>query len=247
MKYSTKLANQVHEFHEACAIASRDTPGVPSDDQVRYRLRLIVEEVFEAIEACWVPPTDKLPYTAGHLNKTVQHIIANTPIAVDLPSFIDALTDINYVVEAAAQAFGVDMGPITDEVQRANMAKLAPCECSSRIETTVGPGPTSPVLTDFGVFSHCPPDSDCQRCGGRGRICKKDSGGKVIKPDGWTPPDIVGKLREQGWRPESERGPRQAVSAEIELEALKRLVRDAEASGFSADARMVLISAVGPR
>lgn len=27
--------------------------------------------------------------------------------------------------------------------------------------------------------------------------------GKVMKPPGWTPPDIEGKLREQGWKPEA--------------------------------------------
>lgn len=29
----------------------------------------------------------------------------------------------------------------------------------------------------------------------------KDAGGKVVKPPGWTPPDIEGILRRHGWKP----------------------------------------------
>lgn len=54
---------------------------------------------------------------------------------------------------ATALEFGVDMGPIEDEVHRANLAKAG-----------------GPVVN-----------------------------GKIMKPPGWTPPDIAGELKKQGW------------------------------------------------
>jgi predicted HAD superfamily Cof-like phosphohydrolase len=45
------------------------------------------------------------------------------PVDVDLPDFVDALGDIDYVIEGTRSVFGVDGAPIAAEIHRANMSK----------------------------------------------------------------------------------------------------------------------------
>ena len=45
-------------------------------------------------------------------------------INVDLPKAIDALADLDYVVEGSRLSFGVHGDAIADEVHRANMTKM---------------------------------------------------------------------------------------------------------------------------
>jgi predicted HAD superfamily Cof-like phosphohydrolase len=149
------LHNQVEQFHKAFDIANRETPGVPSDETVRYRLRLIAEEFFELLAACGI---GDLAGDDQTLQEGVSDAIRCYDLRVDLPEFADACGDLDYVVEGARQAFGIDGAPIADAIHTANLAKL---------------------------------HDD-------GKVVKNDFG-KVIKPEGWTPPDIAGELREQGW------------------------------------------------
>ena len=67
----------------------------------------------------------------------------------------DGIADLCYVAIGSAVTFGMDLGAVWDEVQRANMSKF--------------------------------PD---------GKAIKDDHG-KVIKPEGWTGPDITKVLSEQ--------------------------------------------------
>lgn len=96
----------------------------------------------------------------------------------------DGLADSIYVTLDAAVAFGIDMGPVWDEVQRANMAKFPPCgDCRGTGNSGMG----------ISV-----PESHCETCRGTGRVAII-VGGKIQKPKGWTPPDIAGVLaRQQG-------------------------------------------------
>jgi predicted HAD superfamily Cof-like phosphohydrolase len=149
------LHNQVEQFHKAFDIANRETPGVPPDDVVRYRLRLIAEEAFELIEACAGGRFGK--EFAVSLREQTTSCINGMTIGVNLPDFADACGDLDYVVEGARQAFGIDGTPIADAIHTTNMAKLHD-----------------------------------------GKVVKNDYG-KVIKPEGWTPPDIAAELHEQGW------------------------------------------------
>ncbi len=142
----------------------RKTPGVPDDETVRYRLRLIAEEFFEMLEACGV--TFAVELDLGESIKSVVRDEINhwgkhnyRTESVGLPAFIDALGDLDYVIEGARLAFGVDGAPIADAIHESNMFKVGP----------------------------------------DGKVIKNELG-KVIKPVGWTPPDIEGELLKQGWK-----------------------------------------------
>lgn len=104
-----------------------DKPGIPSDATVRFRLRLITEEYIELITSVYaISHKVKSPVYGPKFREFVEYldyIIDNLPIAVDFPACIDALGDIDVVVEGARIAFGVDGRPIALAIHQANMAK----------------------------------------------------------------------------------------------------------------------------
>jgi predicted HAD superfamily Cof-like phosphohydrolase/flagellar biosynthesis regulator FlaF len=114
------LRGQVREFHEAFGVASPDKPTVPDDDTVRLRLRLIAEEFFELLDACYEfgGPDGSKAAVMMWIDDT------RKSLRVDLPAFADALADIDYVVEGTRLAFGINGKPIADAVHVCNMAKL---------------------------------------------------------------------------------------------------------------------------
>lgn len=142
------LRYQVHDFHQAMGQPVLSAPQVPRQARIRLRLKLIAEEFFELMRAAGVE-TGAAEATLQEARLAVQD--AHT---VDLPELVDAMADLDYVVEGTRLEFGVDGWPIACEVQRSNMAKVG---------------------------------------------ASRDDDGKILKPPGWTPPDIEGCLREQGW------------------------------------------------
>ena len=131
----------------------RDTPGIPSDATVRFRLRLIAEEFVELLDSVF--GNQGIYVELESIQDSILAIINDRRIKVDFPEFIDALGDLDVVIEGARVACGVDGRPIARAIHAANMAKKD--------------GP------------------------------KRESDGKRLKPPGWTPADIVGELRKQGW------------------------------------------------
>jgi predicted HAD superfamily Cof-like phosphohydrolase len=122
-----KLARQVLEFHRAFDQPVADSPTIPPDDRVRFRAAFIVEEVFEMLEAIFQKPISLNGEIDGPLDYAraiVTQVIRQQPIDhVDLPLLVDALADIDYVVEGCRLEFGVNGEPIADEVHRSNLAK----------------------------------------------------------------------------------------------------------------------------
>jgi len=151
------LREQVAEFHEVGGHYSQSTPKLPPKEVIVLRAKLIVEECFEALEALF-------PDCQGFCKRKEEVLDTLGLLAVwesstkpDIVAFADACGDIDYVVEGARQAFGIDGKPIADAIHAANMAKF--------------PG---------------------------GKVLKREDG-KVIKPEGWKPPDIEAELIKQGW------------------------------------------------
>lgn len=91
----------------------------------------------------------------------------------------DGLADVCYVAAGMAATYGIPLGDVWDEVQRSNMAKSSPCAC------------TSDAAAEYEA------DLDCPDCHGTGRQVL-DATGKILKPAGWTPPDIAGVLARAG-------------------------------------------------
>ena len=90
----------------------------------------------------------------------------------DLEGIARKLADIVYVAYGTAVAYGIDLDGVLAEVHHANMSKSDPC---------VGMG------TDL-THANC-------ECRGTGRVVRLDSDGRVIKPEGWEPPDIEAAMR----------------------------------------------------
>ena len=125
-RLEASLPRAVRAFHARYGHPIRSTPAVPSDDEVRFRLRLIAEEFFELLDAALDARRDNGPGPSETSHaKGVFHMINTAPFLpeVDLPEFIDALGDLDYVVEGTRAVFGVDGTPVLAEIQRANMSK----------------------------------------------------------------------------------------------------------------------------
>jgi predicted HAD superfamily Cof-like phosphohydrolase len=149
----TKLHRQVRHFHDVFGIPVVAKPQVPSRERRQLRCKLVLEEALEFLEA------HGCPVASLGIDKLIERSIEQMGEAgeFDMEAVADACGDIDYVVEGSRIEYGIDGGPIADEIHRSNMAKVG--------------GPVLP-------------------------------GGKIGKPDGWTPPDIKGLLVKQGWEGE---------------------------------------------
>lgn len=167
----SKLHKQVVAFHKKFGQPIGDRPKVPDEKMVRFRLKLHVEELIELLEAGL---ESEVSLKAMH--QELNRLIDILPVHVNLPEFIDALGDLDYISEGTRVVFGVDGDPIADEIQRANMAKEPLYESRGQAEP---PGVMREIV--LGAL-------------GAATI-------KPVKPPGWTPPDIERVLIEQGWKP----------------------------------------------
>jgi predicted HAD superfamily Cof-like phosphohydrolase len=122
--YEQPLQELVAEFHVAMGVPIADKPTVPPDDRVRLRCSLIAEECFEFLESCLSVELFADGEDFDECRCRVAAIIRRALVRVDLADAADALADIAYVVEGANLEFGIDSGPVLDEVHRANMAKV---------------------------------------------------------------------------------------------------------------------------
>jgi len=91
-----KVQKGVQEFHEKYGCLTKYKPTMPDAQTRLLRARLIVEEAAE--------------FMAAASNE-------------DMVGMCDALADLLYVTYGTAVVMGVDMEPISDEVQRSNMTK----------------------------------------------------------------------------------------------------------------------------
>ncbi|MBL4805488.1 MAG: nucleoside triphosphate pyrophosphohydrolase family protein [Alphaproteobacteria bacterium] len=96
---SKTTLEQVQEFHETYGLPVKDSPDISDPKTNKLRVNLLAEEVEELQEAL----------EAG-----------------DLVEVLDALTDIQYVLDGAYLSFGLQHVKTAafEEVQRSNMSKL---------------------------------------------------------------------------------------------------------------------------
>lgn len=115
----------VREFHLKMKYPVEDTPHIPDDYTVRFRLALVAEEAFELFESC-LAKNNNLDLAYSFLRKAIigePGGIAPAAVDVDICEFADASVDLDYVVEGSRLTFGIDGGPLLREVHRANMDK----------------------------------------------------------------------------------------------------------------------------
>jgi predicted HAD superfamily Cof-like phosphohydrolase len=108
------------DLHTAFGHPVLAEPTVPPDDRVRLRVRLVVEESLELVQACFDHCDDA---RFARIQEDVREIIDHYPVNVDLPVAADTFEDIQVVCEGGNLEFGIDSGPVQLEVHRANMAK----------------------------------------------------------------------------------------------------------------------------
>jgi predicted HAD superfamily Cof-like phosphohydrolase len=94
--FSVNHTDMVREFHEAMDLPARTTPDLGTGDERALRVRLIMEETRELIEALF---------------------------AGDIVAVADALADLDYVVQGTAVQFGIPQREVFAEVHRSNMTK----------------------------------------------------------------------------------------------------------------------------
>lgn len=94
----------------------------------------------------------------------------------------DALVDLCYVALGAGVQFGLPLHEVWHEVHDANLRKLYAC---------TAPGCNGGFLDDELM-------NKCVTCKGSGYTSIRDASGKVVKPEGWTPPDVRSVL--DSWR-----------------------------------------------
>lgn len=123
------LAYSVREFHWKFGHKVRSRPTVPPDAEVRQRLRLHAEEFLEQLEACGLNPDeafhDRDETRQPSIRAQLQLMIDTDALQVDLPAFVDALGDMDYITEGSRAVFGIDGVPIANAIHECNMQKIA--------------------------------------------------------------------------------------------------------------------------
>ena len=127
------LRARVAAFHMKYGHPIASTPHVPDEAQVRFCLKLIAEEFFELLHAAGVGPGEMYSedetahdvVVAAIERLDTERINSPNPLVLpfNLPAFVDALGDLDYVIEGSRLVFGVDGEPIAAEIHRANMDK----------------------------------------------------------------------------------------------------------------------------
>lgn len=123
---NNSLYRRVRAFHIKFGHPVRHTPTVPTDDEVRFRMSLILEEFRELFEACL--DGSKL-MTLKQSWECIRDAIngaypyQRAEVRVLFEDFYDALLDLAYVIEGTHSVAGTMAEPGIAEVQRANMDK----------------------------------------------------------------------------------------------------------------------------
>jgi predicted HAD superfamily Cof-like phosphohydrolase len=130
-----------------------ENPTIPTDQVLKLRCLLILEEVAELFEAA---------YGSIEIAQAFEKIKENVPIAeklatrtFDFNEVVDALTDINYVTYGAFASIGVDADLAFDEVHYSNLSKFGEngeVYKSDLGKVIKGPGYTPPDWS--AVFDH---------------------------------------------------------------------------------------------
>ena len=114
------ITDQVTMFHRAFGFPVQEQVTEDVDGQeIRLRARLVVEEVFEMLEALGVDPL-----MLEEMEHTTMALVDETILQpVDMVKLADALADIDFVVEGTRLTFGIPRQPIADAVAATNLEK----------------------------------------------------------------------------------------------------------------------------
>jgi predicted HAD superfamily Cof-like phosphohydrolase len=184
----TKEQTLVTEFMQTFGQETPPKPIIPSFEIRKLRAKLIFEEALETIEALGFTPRLKieqdsiqdLPIT----NNSV--FMGNSAYEPSLVEIADGLADLHYVAYCGtAEACGLDMQPIFEEVHRSNMSKLWTTE-------EVSTPDSYPESYTAEQVSYPHPQDVHIKC-----WLVKDKDGKVIKSPSYSPANLQPLIEEQ--------------------------------------------------
>ena len=121
--YQEKVKEFMNVFGQDCP----EKPTIPDLSTRVLRVKLLLEEVLELAEASGLKIIDPMGF---EINKSLLkgfggiEIVENPNTQPDLIEIADAIADISYVNYGAANAYGIDIKPVEDEVHYSNMTKL---------------------------------------------------------------------------------------------------------------------------
>jgi len=140
------LHAMVQQFHRAGGYPVRHSPAVPSDDEIRFRFKLIAEEFFEQFDACF--PGALQRQLIADAKDRVRQLIEIGPLGtIDLATLVDAWADLKYVIIGSEITFGVDGNAVFRVVHAANLAKFGPsARRDANGKTMKPPGWTPPDI-----------------------------------------------------------------------------------------------------
>ena len=118
----SKLRRQVAEFHRVFEHPTATTPMVLSQQRLKLRLALIAEEFIELMEAAGLHMGfESIEEAMREFREGLEQSLTKP---FNLVEVVDALADLDYVVEGMRLEMGVDGGPIADLVHEANLRKI---------------------------------------------------------------------------------------------------------------------------
>lgn len=117
-------ASQVAQFHRAFGHAVNERPSDISIHDLRLRIKLVLEEMCELMDALNSEKPMMWENVRHHLKQAYDHCDALEPARIDPVETTDALADLTYVITGMALVLGLPIVPALDEVHRSNMSKL---------------------------------------------------------------------------------------------------------------------------
>jgi predicted HAD superfamily Cof-like phosphohydrolase len=140
------LQAMVVEFHRTGGYPVRHSPQTPSDDELRFRLRLIAEEFFEQFDACFQGALQQ--QLVADAEDRIRQVIEIGPVGqVDLEVLVDAWADLKYVIVGSEVAAGVDGNAVFRVVHENNLTKFGPgARRDANGKTAKPPGWTPPDI-----------------------------------------------------------------------------------------------------
>lgn len=130
-----------HKVKEFMNVFGQDCPSKPTIPDLKTRIlrvKLLLEELLELADASGVKIVDSLGLeisTAMLKEKDGIEVVENPQKSPDIVEVADALADISYVNYGAANAYGIDIHPVEQEVHDSNMTKLFSQEEISHLDT----------------------------------------------------------------------------------------------------------------
>lgn len=183
----------VGDFHGKFGLPT-PADGPPREltaEEFRFRTRFMLEELKEYFDAHGL----RLEYQIGVQEFDPSEGVAFTetdrPRGCDMPQAFDALVDLAYVVLGTAHMHRFPWNDGFARVQRANMAKER-CGIDHRFK------PGGAIVDDSNICTHADGDKMC----GKPKVAHSARGSAldVIKPAGWTAPNMIESLMAAGWK-----------------------------------------------